>query len=236
MEIRMWEYDTQIALLNAEYREGMLYVDFPDSAVIYLRSNPNTPDELKICIRAARKELKYGIPILKVKNYTLEDIFERRLWMLIPFYIFRYEKELSQIDSDEERLEKLRREYERVAEMLDQECKNGRMRSVTGGALCELSRTVVEKLASKYKNVEKEVAEVMGGKVLSYRSKELYQEALAKGIEQGIEQGIDKGIVKGLANLAAGKYQRGESVEKIADDLLMTTSEVEELLNHQKEA
>ena len=26
--------------------------------------------------------------------------------MLIPFYIFRYEKELSQIDSDEERLEK----------------------------------------------------------------------------------------------------------------------------------
>lgn len=200
------------------------------------RSNPNTPDELKICIRAARKELKYGIPILKVKNYTLEDIFERRLWMLIPFYIFRYEKELSQIDSDEERLEKLRREYERVAEMLDQECKNGRMRSVTGGALCELSRTVVEKLASKYKNVEKEVAEVMGGKVLSYRSKELYQEALAKGIEQGIEQGIDKGIVKGLANLAAGKYQWGESVEKIADDLLMTTSEVEELLNHQKEA
>ena len=200
------------------------------------RSNPNTPDELKICIRAARKELKYGIPILKVKNYTLEDIFERRLWMLIPFYIFRYEKELSQIDSDEERLEKLRREYERVAEMLDQECKNGRMRSVTGGALCELSRTVVEKLASKYKNVEKEVAEVMGGKVLSYRSKELYQEALAKGIEQGIEQGIDKGIVKGLANLAAGKYQRGESVEKIADDHLMTTSEVEELLNHQKEA
>ena len=131
------------------------------------RSNPNTPDELKICIRAARKELKYGIPILKVKNYTLEDIFERRLWMLIPFYIFRYEKELSQIDSDEERLEKLRREYERVAEMLDQECKNGRMRSVTGGALCELSRTVVEKLASKYKNVEKEVAEVMGVKVLT---------------------------------------------------------------------
>ena len=104
-----------------------------ERAFYCLRSNPNTPDELKICIRAARKELKYGIPILKVKNYTLEDIFERRLWMLIPFYIFRYEKELSQIDSDEERLEKLRREYERVAEMLDQECKNGRMRSVTGG-------------------------------------------------------------------------------------------------------
>ena len=61
-------------------------------------------------------------------------------------------------------------------------------------------------------------------RVLTYRSKELYQEALAKGIEQG------------LANLAAGKYQKGESIEKIADDLLMSTSEVEKLLNHQKEA
>ena len=73
------------------------------------RSNPNTPDELKICIRAARKELKYGIPILKVKNYTLEDIFERRFMDADSVYIFRYEKELSQIDSDEERLEKLRK-------------------------------------------------------------------------------------------------------------------------------
>ena len=34
MEIRMWEYDTQIALLNAEYREGVLYVDFAGSAVL----------------------------------------------------------------------------------------------------------------------------------------------------------------------------------------------------------
>ncbi len=54
-------------------------------------------------------------------------------------------KELSQIDSDEDRLKKLRKEYERVAEMLDQECKNGRMRSVTGGALCELSRILLWK-------------------------------------------------------------------------------------------
>lgn len=44
------------------------------------------------------------------------------------------------------------------------------------------------------------------------------------------------GIEQGLANLAAGKYQKGESIEKIADDLLMSTSEVEKLLNHQKEA
>ena len=84
MEIRMWEYDAQIALRNKEYRDGVLYVNFPDSAVIYLRSNSNTPDELKICICVGKKEIFYEIPILKVKNYTLNEIFEKQLWMLIP--------------------------------------------------------------------------------------------------------------------------------------------------------
>ena len=70
MEIRMWEYDAQIALRNKEYRDGVLYVKFPDSAVIYLRSNSNTPDELKICICVGKKEIFYEIPICITKIST----------------------------------------------------------------------------------------------------------------------------------------------------------------------
>ena len=44
-------------------------------------------------------------------------------------------------------------EYENVAARLDQECQSGRMKPITGGALCELANNVVEKLASKYDNV-----------------------------------------------------------------------------------
>ena len=218
MEIRMWEYDAQIALRNKEYRDGVLYVKFPDSAVIYLRSNSNTPDELKICICVGKKEIFYEIPILKVKNYTLNEIFEKQLWMLIPFYIFRYEKEFPQIDGNQKQLYRLRQEYERVAKMLDQECQSGRMKPITCGALCELASNVVEKLASKYDNVEKEVTEVMGGKVLNYRSKEIYLEGCAFGRKESIIQLVTK------------KYQLGDSVEKIAKDLLMSVEEVEEIL------
>ena len=222
MEIRMWEYDAQIALRNKEYRDGVLYVNFPDSAVIYLRSNSNTPDELKICICVGKKEIFYEIPILKVKNYTLNEIFEKQLWMLIPFYIFRYEKEFRKINEDEERLLSLRMEYENVAARLDQECQSGRMKPITGGALCELANTVVEKLASKYDNVEKEVTKVMGGKVLNYRSKEIYLEGCAFGRKEGQKESI--------VQLVTRKYQLGDSPEKIAKDLLMSEEEVEEIL------
>ena len=94
------------------------------------------------------------------------------------------------------------------------ECQSGRMKPIICGALCELVSNVVEKLASKYDNVEKEVTEVMGGKVLNYRSKEIYLE----------------GMKEGIAQLVTRKYQLGDSPEKIAKDLLMSEEEVEEIL------
>ena len=98
------------------------------------------------------------------------------------------------------------------------ECQSGHMKPITCGALCELSNNVVEKLASKYSNVEKEVTEVMGGKVLNYRSKEIYLEGMKEGMKEGIAQ------------LVTRKYQLGDSPEKIAKDLLMSEEEVEEIL------
>ena len=102
------------------------------------------------------------------------------------------------------------------------ECQSGHMKPFTCGALCELSNNVVEKLASKYSNVEKEVTEVMGGKVLNYRSKEIYLEGCAFGREEGEKESI--------AQLVTRKYQLGDSPEKIAKDLLMSEEEVEEIL------
>ena len=106
------------------------------------------------------------------------------------------------------------------------ECQSGHMKSITCGALCELSNNVVEKLASKYSNVEKEVTEVIGGKVLNYRSKEIYLEGCAFGREEGRKEGQKESIVQ----LVTRKYQLGDSPEKIARDLLMSEEEVEEIL------
>ena len=99
---------------------------------------------------------------------------------------------------------------------------------------------VVEKQIAKYENMERKVTEVMGGTVLNYGSKELYLEAYKAGWEKGWKAGWKVGWEKGLKewriDLVTRKYQRGESIEKIADDLLMSTVEVEELLNNQEEA
>ena len=78
--IRMYEYDSQIARNNYELYDETLYVNFPMSAIIYLRSYNNTTDMLKICIKTSYGNQIHNIPILKIRNYDIESIFCKRLF------------------------------------------------------------------------------------------------------------------------------------------------------------
>ena len=51
--------------------------------------------------------------------HTIDDIFEKNLLMLIPFYIFSREAEFSQYETDSAKLETLKDEYRTIIECLD---------------------------------------------------------------------------------------------------------------------
>ena len=61
---------------------------FPNTAVLYLRTYKKTPDKMKYMIVTPGGTVQYDVPIMKVQTYSLDDIFEKGLLMLIPFYIF----------------------------------------------------------------------------------------------------------------------------------------------------
>ena len=78
MIVRMFEYDTQLALENREVTAGALVVHFPDSAIVALRHTKNTPEVMTVMIRTPGGEVSYAVPVLKVRQYTVEEIFEDR--------------------------------------------------------------------------------------------------------------------------------------------------------------
>ena len=92
MLIRFFEYDTQIALDEGEIEEGILTVTFPHSAVLFLRHNAAKPERLKTRMVTPGGSLTYEIPVMKAQEYTVEEIFEKKLWFLLPFHIFTHEK------------------------------------------------------------------------------------------------------------------------------------------------
>ena len=86
--IRLFEYDAQIALDEGEVTEETLTVTFPNTAVLYLRAYKKTSDKMRYVIVTPGGTVQYDIPVMKVQMYSLDDIFQKRLLMLIPFYIF----------------------------------------------------------------------------------------------------------------------------------------------------
>lgn len=117
MVVRFWEHDSHIAMLNADITDdGAMEVEFPRSAVLYLRHNRNTPDALKIKLKSgtgAPIDL-YEIPIVKTQKYTLDELFQKGLLFLVPFYAFTHEKKLPEYDTDAQKFEVLLDELEGI--------------------------------------------------------------------------------------------------------------------------
>ena len=164
--IRLFEYDAQIALDEGEVTEETLTVTFPNTAVLYLRNYKKTPDKMKYVIVTPGGTVKYDIPLMKVQNYTLDDIFEKRLLLLIPFYIFSHEKNFPEYNSNEQKLAKLKSEYRYILERLDEVEQQGVIGAFDKRTIIELSSDVV-----------KGVGDIMGGALVETSARKLKNEA-----------------------------------------------------------
>ena len=94
MVIRMYEYDTQIALVHGvgiHKEDKKTFVEMPNSIILYLTHTKNTPDFEKMQILLPDGNIwNYQVPVLKVQNSSLEMIREKKLYFLIPLTTIRY--------------------------------------------------------------------------------------------------------------------------------------------------
>ena len=78
-----------------------------------------------------------------------------------------------------------------------------------------MSKKVLEHLAIKYSNVKKEVGDIMGGKILDYPTKTFWRQAQQEKLIEQVQK----------------KLQRGDSIEKIADDLVENIETIKEIVD-----
>jgi hypothetical protein len=216
--IRLFEYDAQIALDEGEVTEETLTVTFPNTAVMYLRAYKKTPDKMKYVIITPGGTVQYDVPIMKVQSYSLDEIFEKRLLMLIPFYIFSHEKSFSEYNNNEQKLEELKTEYRIILERLDDLEKQGIIGAFDKRTILELSSDVIQEIARKYENVQKGIGAMMRGPLIQTEARTI----LNRGISQGKKE-------TALRMLKMGKL----TVEEIAECSALSVAEVEQLANLQ---
>ena len=216
--IRLFEYDAQIALDEGEVTEETLTVTFPNTAVMYLRAYKKTPDKMKYVIITPGGTVQYDVPIMKVQSYSLDEIFEKRLLMLIPFYIFSHEKSFSEYNNNEQKLEELKAEYRIILERLDDLEKQGIIGAFDKRTIIELSSDVIREIARKYENVQKGIGAMMRGPLIQTEARTI----LNRGISENKKE-------TALRMLKVGKL----TVEEIAEYSALSVAEVEQLANLQ---
>ena len=212
--VRLFEYDAQIALDEGEVTEETLTVTFPNTAVMYLRAYKKTPDKMKYVIITPGGTVQYDVPIMKVQSYSLDEIFEKRLLMLIPFYIFSHEKSFSEYNNNEQKLEELKTEYRMILERLDDLEKQGIIGAFDKRTIIDLSSDVINEIARKYENVQKGIGAMMRGPLIQTEARTILNESKKE---------------TALRMLKVGKL----TVEEIAEYSALSVAEVEQLANLQ---
>ena len=83
-----------------------------------------------------------------------------------------------------------------------------------------MSLIVVREIANRYRKVKKGVEEIMGGTVLDYPEKDIYNRGIERGMERGIERGMERGIERGTETIVevSIRLSQGESEEKLAEE------------------
>lgn len=215
MTIRLFEYDAQIALDEGEVINEILTVTFPNTAVLYLRNYKKTPDKMRYVIKTPGGTVEYDVLIMKVQEYTLEDIFSKGLLLLIPFYIFSHEKNFKVYNSNEQRLAELKAEYRSILERLDKLEQEGIIGAFDKRTIIELSGDVIREIAQKYENVQKGIGGMMSGALLETEARTI----LNRGKDEAKKETALRMLMDGELSIdKIAKYSglRVEDVEELA--------------------
>ena len=116
--VRMFEYDAQISLDLADLEKHCLHVDFPYSGILLLRGKGDF-EQVDIELSTPGGTVRYPVMVRRMSELSLSDIFEKHLYLLLPFYIFNLENELNAMDSDPTELRKFADMYRDIIASLE---------------------------------------------------------------------------------------------------------------------
>lgn len=183
MVVRVIEYDFSIALQEALEQGAPYRMKFPSSCVLLLRHASKTPDYLEMEMPDS-ESFRHHTKIYKTQLVSEEEIFRRRLLILLPFYLMRYEKELSGLDAESD-----------AAAALIRECREIRMRladltllqgdELLYRQITELIIRASDHLLAANEPLNRKVRPAMGEEVL-----ELMDDKIERSRREGIQEGI----------------------------------------------
>ena len=202
MVIRMFEYDISIAIEHASYENDEIWeIEFPQSCVLYIRNHRDLPDYHEAVVKFADgQKMRYRVPILQAKKYTVDRIFEKRLLILLPYHILRYEHFLKHNGMDTRKLQQLLADFREINRRLEETAEKEN-KSHLYMDMIVLIEQIADYIIPKNNTIRKGLGDVMGGKILKLQSEELLELGEARGKAKGRPDGKREERLDAIQNM-----------------------------------
>ena len=228
--IRLFEYDSSIAIRHATIEGDTLYVTYPKTGVLYLRNSRSVNDRMHMVIKApdGDEQLSIDVAVMKVSEYSLEEIFDKKLWFLLPFFIFNH---LSGLNSRvsyrvQEAEDAVIRDLYLIRDEVEKQTEAGALDVFSAGVLTELISKVFSVVGRKSDRIVKGAVRIMGGQVL-----ELEADKIKVALDNAYNEGMNVGTVKAVVTVCkkAG-FDITDAVESVVSETGLPQEDAEALV------
>lgn len=179
--VRMLEYDFAIAFEQMIVKNGRRVMRLPHSSILYLRQRDNTPDFETIDIESPDGDtiFSYNVQIVKTQNYTKDELFGKRLFILLPFYLFRYTDVFNKLENDIDARSKFVNDIKDLIDRLLALKDEGNEYEIA--EIFQSIAYVGDYLLAGRQSLRMEVSNIMGGKALNFSPSIIHRDGAIQG-------------------------------------------------------
>ena len=165
-------------------------IPLPFSGVLFLRRPKD--GNLYVIIQIGKNYLLYQIDTIVLADYTIEDLVNKDLYILVPFYLFNHEKDIAKYNTDAACRKRVIEAMRKMVQAINKGLKEDRFLIFDYGILTAMMKTVTEGLTKQNKEIEKELDKIMSEGVLKIPGKEYCLRVKDQYISEGRAEGINE--------------------------------------------
>ena len=179
MLIRMLEYGFSVAL-DRMRMDGTDVLEFPDGAVVYLRHTRNTPERFSVTLRNSSGDaMPLYFHCVKVQNYSEDDMIRRHLFLFLPFYAMRYEKDWERMEQDGQQKRAFLNRFSELVQRFQEAASSNAMRQ----DLLQMTQDITFHLLRRHESIRKDVETMMTDRLGTLPSEPVREEFARKFAE-----------------------------------------------------
>ena len=230
MVIRMFRYgfEKSLEFLNVVEEKPRIRLEFPKQLVILLEENKAIGPFLEMDLVLPNDDtITYQVPVLKLWEYDLNNLKNRNLYLLVPFKVFDFRKDIESIVSgsrpEPEKKRLITAEFERmlatireITLIVGELYFKKEINTYDLEQMLLIINNLTEYLYQRYSDYqEKPLNEEVGKMLTTLINPAILEQGREEGVKEGVKEGIKEGIKEGKADVARNMLREGLKIDLI---------------------